>query len=394
MKLLLLMIGLTIAGFGQTVESRTVMLKGTSLPGTCTVGERFFKTDATAGQNLYLCTSTNTWTQVSGSSGASYPTDLLCNATGGGTTTITIFDNASGTNPCNFAGGRFTAEATFAITGTPAAGTYCFETDGTTLYANLPGAVTGLSAGGITMNASATCFTAGRTPIAKSAYTSGVNWDAAVEDWRPHFALPMNPVAGTGLSSSDSGSDRIFNLATFPLKSKIVLPLAACAGTTGTLLWDTLASNAPTATCSAGSTETTMIRGVADFPDSDGDYSVQVAFLTPDDWDTASNLDAVVLWRTAATSGDVVWQIQTACRADSEVDDVAWNTASTVTDTAKGTTLQLNSAAITNITKTSCAAGELLHVRLLRNRTHASDTIAAAVSLAHVELTARRSISQ
>lgn len=159
-------------------------------------------------------------------------------------------------------------------------------------------------------------------------------------------------------------------------------------------MWDTLASNAPTATCSAGSTETTMMRGVADFPDSDGDYSVQVTFVTPDDWDTTGNLEAVIYWRTGATSGDVVWQVQTACRADAEVDDVAWNTASTVTDTAKGTANQLNSAAIANITKTGCAAGELMHIRILRNRTHASDTIAAAVSLAHVELTARRSIVQ
>lgn len=39
---------------------------GTSLPATCSVSETFFKTDATAGQNLYLATATNTWTQVAG----------------------------------------------------------------------------------------------------------------------------------------------------------------------------------------------------------------------------------------------------------------------------------------------------------------------------------------
>lgn len=35
---------------------------GTALPGLCSVGETFFKTDATAGKNLYGCTSANTWT--------------------------------------------------------------------------------------------------------------------------------------------------------------------------------------------------------------------------------------------------------------------------------------------------------------------------------------------
>lgn len=42
---------------------------GTSLPGTCAVGEVYFKTDATAGQNFYFCTATNTWTQQLNSGG-------------------------------------------------------------------------------------------------------------------------------------------------------------------------------------------------------------------------------------------------------------------------------------------------------------------------------------
>lgn len=41
---------------------------GTALPSACVVGQKFFKTDATPGANLYLCTSANTWT-VNGSSG-------------------------------------------------------------------------------------------------------------------------------------------------------------------------------------------------------------------------------------------------------------------------------------------------------------------------------------
>ena len=33
------------------------------LPATCTQGAEYFATDATPGQNIYLCTATNTWTQ-------------------------------------------------------------------------------------------------------------------------------------------------------------------------------------------------------------------------------------------------------------------------------------------------------------------------------------------
>jgi hypothetical protein len=177
---------------------------------------------------------------------------------------------------------------------------------------------------------------------------------------------------------------------TITISQKISLPLVGCAGTTGSLLWDTLASNAPTATCSAGSTETTMMRGVADFPDSDGAYSVQLAFPLPDDWTGAVGVK--FYWRAAATSGDVVWQAQTACRADGEVDDVAWNTANTVTDTTKGTANQLNTASISSLTTTGCAAGEILHLRVVRDRQHASDTITGVVSLGHVEVTLRRAI--
>ncbi|MGD0015259.1 MAG: hypothetical protein ABSD56_12690, partial [Bryobacteraceae bacterium] len=42
---------------------------GTQLPATCALGEAFFKTDATAGENLYACTAPNVWTLQSGASG-------------------------------------------------------------------------------------------------------------------------------------------------------------------------------------------------------------------------------------------------------------------------------------------------------------------------------------
>jgi hypothetical protein len=42
---------------------------GTSLPATCAVGDQYFRTDAAAGQNLFLCTAANTWTQISGGGG-------------------------------------------------------------------------------------------------------------------------------------------------------------------------------------------------------------------------------------------------------------------------------------------------------------------------------------
>lgn len=43
---------------------------GTTLPALCTTGQTFVKTNAVLGVNLYVCTSTNTWTVQTGAGGA------------------------------------------------------------------------------------------------------------------------------------------------------------------------------------------------------------------------------------------------------------------------------------------------------------------------------------
>jgi hypothetical protein len=50
------------SGASSTKPSKS----GTVLPGQCSVGETFFKTDAAAGKNLYGCTGPNSWTLLSG----------------------------------------------------------------------------------------------------------------------------------------------------------------------------------------------------------------------------------------------------------------------------------------------------------------------------------------
>ena len=50
-----------------TGSSRTAPVQaGAALPANCTTGDQFFNTSAAAGQNLYFCTASNTWTQMSG----------------------------------------------------------------------------------------------------------------------------------------------------------------------------------------------------------------------------------------------------------------------------------------------------------------------------------------
>jgi hypothetical protein len=95
MRLVILTLVLSISLLGQTfspkqpVDFSAVTTKpiqvGTSAPGTCAVGQVYFDSDATAGQNLYLCTATNTWTQLTGTGGSGGTGIVIC--TGGGTST-------------------------------------------------------------------------------------------------------------------------------------------------------------------------------------------------------------------------------------------------------------------------------------------------------------------
>jgi len=158
---------------------------------------------------------------------------------------------------------------------------------------------------------------------------------------------------------------------------------AVCQNTASSLGFSTPTSNAPTAACVTG---TNSQYAVAEF-DADTDESVQDHFGLSASW--TGNIDLTIKWRIAATTGDVVWAVQTACVADGESLDPAWNTASTVTDTAQGTTLRMNSATMSAVTVTGCAAGEELFFRLYRDANNGSDTVAGDAFMVSAQWTVR-----
>jgi hypothetical protein len=166
------------------------------------------------------------------------------------------------------------------------------------------------------------------------------------------------------------------------------IPAARCDNATATSpLWSFPTTNPGVPACQTG---TNTQYGTMDFADGANTLSAQVHLKLPSDF--TSTMDAKFVWFTSATTNSVVWQLATICVADAETSDPAFNTASTVTDAAKGTTLQLNDASITTVTITGCAAGELMYLRVFRDPAHASDTLAATARLIGVELTFRRAI--
>ena len=177
---------------------------------------------------------------------------------------------------------------------------------------------------------------------------------------------------GAGITCADNAgtSTTDCTVATVDHYSYVHYRPAVCQATTATSAFNLpAAATAPAAACVTG---TNTNYGVLQFVKTAVDV-VQDNFFLPAAW--LGTADLYLKWRTAATSGSVVWQVQTICVADAETGDPSFNAASTVTDVAKGTTLQWNDASIATVTVTGCAAGEQLLWKLSRDPDHASDDL-------------------
>jgi hypothetical protein len=71
-KIWLTALALTLTSYAQTqidFPRQAKDVAGTTLPSTCPAGQFFVNLSGPAGQNLYVCTSTNTWSLEAGGSG-------------------------------------------------------------------------------------------------------------------------------------------------------------------------------------------------------------------------------------------------------------------------------------------------------------------------------------
>lgn len=204
--------------------------------------------------------------------------------------------------------------------------------------------------------------------------------------------LPTATDTLTGKATTDTFTNKTLNAEStgnvLAWASEIDLPVGSCQNTTAALLWDTPTTNPAVAACDTG---TNTQKGTADFADGALSLSIQTSFTLPDDWTATGGVDAKFKWFTSATTNSVVWQIATICVADASTSDPAFNTASTATDAAKGTTLQDNDATITGITVTGCTAGSRMYVKVFRDPANGSDTLAATARLREVILKIRHS---
>lgn len=153
--------------------------------------------------------------------------------------------------------------------------------------------------------------------------------------------------------------------------------------------WHLPGSGAPTATVFDG---TNIKSTTLDFGNA-GVNSIQRTCRLPTDWRGA--IDLYVYWRTPASAGNVVWQVQTAFAGPSfpSVDpsfDPAFNAADVVVSAAPASAGDLKVATLAGIDLTDAVKGDLLFLKLFRDSGHGSDTVADVASLIGVEIVYRR----
>lgn len=229
MKLAAAVFFVAVSAFAQQISLPAKDRYGTSIPGTCTVGERFTKTNATAGANIYVCTATNTFTVQGASSTIPSMTGQAGSILGNdGTNTLWQPFTMSGIQDCaaTISGGTMTVSAcsvrngsldvtvsacTSSLSGTSASGTvYSYLTNDGTFTLGHSTAAT-LTCTGWTVSTGVSAFPADALPLFTVTFSSNAWNSGSITSYRR--LLDRDPyAAGDGLSSSNNPTTGITTL--------------------------------------------------------------------------------------------------------------------------------------------------------------------------------------
>lgn len=185
---------------------------GTSLPAVCSLGQTFLLTNASPGQNLYVCTAANVWTRQGGAVMLAQLSDFAATRTN--PQTLAVGANCGTATPCNLRLGSTVYSFTQGCTATLTGGT------GTAyIYFSSTGALT--VGHNLTLSTSAECvaqsgvsnFPPGSIPLYTWSAVSGA-WDTAGgQDYRAMLAT-KGIATSTGLLVVDSATSTAISLDT------------------------------------------------------------------------------------------------------------------------------------------------------------------------------------
>ena len=195
------------------------------------------------------------------------------------------------------------------------------------------------------------------------------------------FRVTNDTSAITGVTLDAEGTGN-----TITLKRYRWFPGAGCSGATASTIWNLPSTNPAVAACRTGTNTT---KGVLNFADGANALTAQLEEYLHEDWVGA--IDATIVWQSGSTStNNVVWQLAVACAGAGESDDPTFTDDIFTADANNATANTYNATPANLITTTgTCAAGELMHVRVKRDPAHASDTLVATAQLVGVSLKLR-----
>ncbi len=364
---------------------------GTTLPASCSAGEVFFKTDASAGQNLYLCATANTWTQIAGG--------------GGGGAVSSVFGRAGAVS-------AQTGDYTAAQVGAIATG----------------GAYADLSASGKIGNSSGTVaagnderFADARTPTAHATSHKDAGTDEVATATPAANAIPKAGAAGTlasgwlpapggstlgGVNAKDcTGTGHVLKINT----DGTVTCSADSAGSKPPMEYYTAANatissgyayGGPWIAPASNSVATNTYNGNPlkrisfNFLDS-GTLGIYFEFWLPSDWDGSTITPTLAWHETACTTGQtVLWDVSMACWTGNQATGTGPTFGSVLETTyTKPAGMAADAERYTNISLTStyipanCAANSKAMLFIQRNN---ADTCTGNVQLTGIKMRINR----
>jgi len=119
------------------------------------------------------------------------------------------------------------------------------------------------------------------------------------------------------------------------------------------------------------------------YDDSTDESAWTPAIQMPSDY-SSGTVTVRIKWKGAATTNDVIWNVDYLAVGDDDIWDAAFTTGGTVTDTAKGTAEDVNEASMT-FTLTATASDEIIF-KVTRDADNGSDTFSGDARLLSVEI--------
>ncbi|HXR78918.1 MAG TPA: hypothetical protein VN737_23285 [Bryobacteraceae bacterium] len=213
--------------FSSSPSTRPVQV-GTTLPASCQTGQLFFKSDATAGLNLYGCTATNAWTVQSGGAPGTAATmisqlgDLQVTRTSN--TVLTIGASCSTATPCNVHFGTtvysIASTSTATISGSATGMLYIYVTNAgvLTVGSNLSVACSSCSA-----QSGVTSFPPDSIALETWPVTNGALNAAGGQDFRALLGT-KNVVAGQGIVTTDANGSAVVSVDSTLIGLRVATP--------------------------------------------------------------------------------------------------------------------------------------------------------------------------